>query len=194
MTTTIHARALVATLLVAGALLTGCSAGAGSESDGDIASLSSPGPTAASDTDALFAEYGEPVRLRLDMTDEENAAAYAIYDACLEDHGGSQKLKEQSDAVTASGEDLEVDGAVCAPLIPLPPWELDRANPDALAFGQGVVDCLKGKGVSQVEIAPDDGYGEVNISLGGPENDSRSISLGLEFMLECQRNVSAATQ
>lgn len=194
MRTTIQAPGLVAATLFVCLILAGCTAAPGAEGDGEIASITTPEPQSTSEGNALFEEYGEPIRLRLDMTDDEQLAAYAFYDECIEDHGGVEKAKQQADDATAAGTEDESAAALCAPLSPLPPWELDRSNPDALAFAQGVVDCLKGKGATRVEIAPDQGDGQVNIALGGEENDARSISIGMQYIPECQRTVSAATR
>ena len=194
MRSTKHTIAVVLATACASLLLAGCTAGPSAEPDKEIASINTPAPEETAGTDSLFEKYGEPIRLRLDMTDDEQVAAYGAFDACIENNGGSQKSKQDSDSETSAGRVDESAEALCAPLSPMPPWEIDRSNPDALAFVQGVVDCLKGKGVSKVEIAPDDGDGQVNIAFGGKDNDSRSISLGLQYTPECQRTVSAATR
>ncbi|MHC5797140.1 hypothetical protein ACVXZ4_13385 [Lacisediminihabitans sp. FW035] len=186
--------AFVAAMAVTCTLLAGCSSAPGSERAGEIASLATPHPKATSETNPLFEKYGEPIRLRLDMTDGEQQAAYKNYVACIADEGGHVKGKKESGAATGAGSADQGAEAFCAAVSPLPPWELDRSNPDALAFVQGVVDCLRGKGVTKVAIAPDDGSGQVSIAYGGADNDSRSISLGLQYTSECQRTVSAATK
>jgi hypothetical protein len=48
-----------------------------------------------------------------------------------------------------------------------------------------VVTCLKGKGIRYVELV-DDGY-----ALGGPQNDSTSITRGMELAPVCEREVAA---
>jgi hypothetical protein len=75
----------------------------------------------------------------------------------------------------------------CRPKYPLPPWELDPANPEAKDFARAVVQCLKAKGVKYVEVNPD-GPGW---SFGGPQNDAQSISKGMELSPACEREVAA---
>jgi hypothetical protein len=81
-------------------------------------------------------------------------------------------------------------GKVCEPKLPLPAWEIDANNPDALDFGRKVVQCLKDKGVKYVELSTDTSSGVVGPSLGGKQNDMASITKGMDLMPECQREVA----
>lgn len=75
----------------------------------------------------------------------------------------------------------------CHNLDPLPPWQYDATNPRSLAFVDAVVSCLRQHGVSQVQAeAAGPGEDRNDIALGGPDNDSRSITLGLDEMTACE--------
>jgi hypothetical protein len=196
---TIH-RSLTA---AAGALallagLTACSApDADQGADGGIATLETAAPTPTEAVDPLFAEYGEPVRLRLDMSDEEEAEAWKPRDRCLADHGPAMPdTPTGGDGGSVSGgvaEDLagvaEAE-ALCLRVAPLPPWELDAQNPDALRFVQRVVDCLRDRGVREVEITEADSFGRINLAFGGESNDATSISLGMQYVDACMASTS----
>ena len=176
-------------------ILTACSADQGSGPG--IATLETAAPAPTEAADSLIEKYGEPVRLRLDMTDEEEAAAWGPRDRCLVDNTPAQQ-----DA-PVGGDEGSVSGSVggdpakaaeaealCLRVAPLPPWELDAQNPDALRFAQRVVDCLHDRGVREVEIAEADQFGRINIAFGGETNDSSSISLGMEHVESCMASAS----
>jgi hypothetical protein len=50
-----------------------------------------------------------------------------------------------------------------------------------------VVKCLKREGVKFVEVSEDG----ISIALGGDQNDSRSITLGMDRIGDCEREVAA---
>ncbi|PPF78470.1 hypothetical protein [Pseudoclavibacter sp. Z016] len=176
-------------------VLAACSAPSADQSpEGDtgIATLETAAPALTEAADALIAEYGEPVRLRLDMSDEEEADAWKARDRCLEDHTDAPQdapVGGGGDSVSASdgGDPVKAAEAeaLCLRVAPLPPWELDVQNPDALRFAQGVVDCLHDRGVREVEIAEADQFGRINIAFGGETNDATSISLGMQYVDAC---------
>ncbi|PPG01889.1 hypothetical protein C5E06_14505 [Pseudoclavibacter sp. RFBI5] len=176
-------------------VLAACSAPSADQSpEGDtgIATLETTAPAPTEAADALIAEYGEPVRLRLDMSDEEEADAWKARDRCLEDHTDAPQdapVGGGGDSVSASdgGDPVKAAEAeaLCLRVAPLPPWELDVQNPDALRFAQGVVDCLHDRGVREVEIAEADQFGRINIAFGGETNDATSISLGMQYVDAC---------
>lgn len=154
------------------------------------------GPPTDAAGDDLFATYGEPVRLRLDMTQEEEIEAQAGYDRCTMDHSGipagagSDAGGAEGGTGPASPEQAAADKEAtehCAALSPLAPWEYDPQNPDALSFVQAVVDCLHDRGVTYVEVVQDDG--RIGLALGGPSNDPQSISLGMELHDQCEASV-----
>ena len=193
---TTHRSLIAATAAVAlMGILTACSADQGSGPG--IATLETAAPAPTEAADSLIEQYGEPVRLRLDMTDEEEAAAGGPRDRCLMDNTPAQQdapVGKDEDSVTGSvGEDpakaAEAE-ALCMRVAPLPPWELDAQNPDALRFAQRVVDCLHDRGVREVEIAEADQFGRINIAFGGETNDSSSISLGMEHVESCMASAS----
>ncbi|PPF64209.1 hypothetical protein C5E11_05845 [Clavibacter michiganensis] len=180
------------------AMLAACSApGAeqGAGGDSKIATLETEAPTPKASADPLFAKYGEPVRERLDMTDEEGEAAWRPRDRCVADHTSApQGTSEEGggggdSSSSAAAVDAEAE-AICSRLAPLPPWELDAQNPDALRFVQRVVDCLREHGVREVEIGEADQFGRIGILLGGESNDSSSISLGMQHTDACMAAAS----
>lgn len=49
-----------------------------------------------------------------------------------------------------------------------------------------MVQCLREKGVRYVEVVNDPGESTVSYAFGGPNNDSESITLGLDHAEECE--------
>ena len=180
------------------AMLTACSAPAAEQGKGNdpkIATLETGAPAPTASADPLFAKYGEPVRERLDMTDEEGEAAWRPRDRCIADHTSAPPSASEDGDGASSAAAGDAEGAaeaevICSRLSPLPPWELDAQNPDALAFVQRVVDCLREQGVREVEIGEADQFGRISIALGGENNDSSSISLGMQHMDACMVSAS----
>lgn len=181
---------------------TGCAAGAAPQGrdaapvpDDQIASLETAAPEKTATEDPLIAEYGEPVRLRLDMTDEESEAAWQPRERCLADRMPKATITggQDSGVGVATNDDpvaaAEAE-AFCMKFAPLPPHELDAQNPDALRFAQLVVDCLREHGVREVEITDADEFGRINFALGGESNDSTSISLGMQHTESCMATAS----
>lgn len=181
-------------------MLVGCSAPAAEHDTGGdsrVATLETGSPAPTASVDPLFATYGEPVRERLDMTDEEGEAAWRPRDRCIDDHTSApQSTSEEGDDTSGSSSAaVDTDSsaeaeAICSRLAPLPPWELDAQNPDALRFVQTVVDCLRGHGVREVEIGEADQFGRIAVALGGESNDSASISLGMQHIDACMATAS----
>ena len=164
-------------------------------------SSSAPGDGAAtSPGDAASTPPGGTApRERLDMTSAELEALAQPYQDCMNSNGAPSKdEKMDADArvragvATAPAGDYDKALAACQQLLPLPPWEEDRSNPDAQAFMQAVVDCLHGKGIKYVEIDGDASSPRISLALGGPNNDSDSITRGMDLIPQCEREVSAA--
>lgn len=196
---TLLPRTLGAALLLTLALA-GCSSPAANDDPPDqeakVATLETDPPDApdSSSTDGEDGD-GERVRERLDMTPEEIERLYIPYEDCMKENGvdirESRSQEPGPDKVVAgsvSDADIERAGKICNELIPLPAWEIDASNPDAVAFGRDVVACLRAKGVQYVELSI--GEDIVGPSLGGPQNDSESITKGMELLPECQREVA----
>lgn len=138
------------------------------------------------------ASKAERPRLRLDTTTEEFVAMLGPYKNCLKEQGVEPPEGESDrppSVETPEGlEKFEAAKRICEPqFYPLPPWEKDPANPESRDFALAVVQCLKDKGVKYVEVAEDG----TSLALGGDQNHSQSISLGLEFAGECEREVAA---
>lgn len=182
-------------------LATGC---AGSKADTqaqtgkgpDIASLETPTPGKSTTTKAKpkDPDAGRP-RERIDMTEADRKRQYAPYLQCLKDNGIDALAERKQAGVLGDGPTTDPKkakeaGKVCEPKLPLPAWEIDANNPDALDFGRKVVQCLKDKGVKYVELSTDTSSGIVGPSLGGKNNDMQSITKGMDLMPECQREVA----
>lgn len=186
----------VLSLLGAAAVACAPDSGRDGESEGrQIASVRTEEPRQET-VDPLVAKYGEPVRLRLDMTEAEEIAAQRIYDACVEGESGvsldDHKAAAGADrgvATSPDAEKVEEASGKCAVVAPLDPWEYDRQNPDAADFSQAIVDCLHDRGVTYVEVV--ETSGRFALSFGGPDNDSSSVSLGLQHYPSCEAEVVA---
>ena len=177
--------ALVAAVVVLGGSACSSSSGAGQSQAGQpqVATLQSAGPSSAPSSAAAQAP-----RQRLDDTYAEDVALQKPYDDCMKRHGlGPKGLLLGTDRKEPSQAVADAAKKECNPLIPLPPWEFDPANPEAKDFARAVVQCLKGKGVKYVEVNPD-GPGW---AFGGPQNDAQSISKGMDLSPECEREVAA---
>jgi hypothetical protein len=182
-----RSRVLVVTAIALTAL-PGCGSGPSAADGGaKVATLTSAG-TAPS---ASARPKAERPRERLDSTPEEYEALLVPYNKCMQEHGGAVKsnAKAGARAVTKKEADqAEAANRICEPqFLPLPPWEKDPANPQARDFAIAVVKCLKDKGVTYVEVSEDG----ISLALGGDQNDSRSISRGMDLMPECERTVAA---
>ncbi|MFJ8962228.1 hypothetical protein ACIRG5_22845 [Lentzea sp. NPDC102401] len=154
------------------------------EAQPQVASISTP-PSSAATTSA--AQEQRP-RERLDMTPEDFEALQAPYDQCLAGFGLDKKGRsaEGSGRPEPTKEELDKALQACESKSPLPPWEKDTSNPEALDFANRVVQCLRGKGVRYVEVLNEPGSEIISYALGGPNNDAASISLGLEHAKECE--------
>jgi hypothetical protein len=127
-------------------------------------------------------------RLRLDMTPEDLDAIYAAHVRCLVENGvDKQKFETQG---VPSKEVMDAAERACEPKRPLPPWENDPKNPEALDFATRVVQCLRDKGVRYVEVSNEPGADRIGYSYGGPNNDSDSITKGLEYTPACEKEAS----
>ncbi|GIF44524.1 hypothetical protein [Actinoplanes xinjiangensis] len=154
-----------------------------------VATLQSTAATAPS---AAASKKAERPRERLDMTPEEYEALLEPYNRCMREQGFDVQLErkqaELAPADSAQEEKAEKASQICEPqFLPLPPWEKDPANPEARDFALDVVKCLKREGVKFVEVSEDG----ISIALGGDQNDSRSISLGMDRIPDCEREVAA---
>lgn len=120
---------------------------------------------------------GSRPRERLDESPAQDEALYAPWNECLDTHGAGKADRPTQSAETAAQ-------AACAYLKPLPPWQLDPANPKALGFVQHIVACLHQHGVRYAQVKLGDGWG---YELGGPQNDQTSINKGLQLGPTCDQ-------
>jgi hypothetical protein len=186
-------------LVLLAVVATGCSGaaadqGKGDDAGGKVPSLKTPTPGKASGTRAIDPDAGRP-RERIDMTEADRTRLYQPYLDCLKDNGIDPSKRGQESGVLGSGATTDPAkaknaGKVCEPKLPLPAWEIDANNPDALDFGRKVVQCLKDKGVKYVELSTGSDTGVVGPSLGGKNNDPESIRKGMDLTPECQREVA----
>ena len=131
---------------------------------------------------AASADAGRP-RERVDMTNEEIVALYQVYNQCLVDHGGKSRTVHDQAATTKAQ-------AACVSKLPLPPWELDASNPKAADFVHAIVLCLRAKGVRYVDEGAPEGDRYV-FSFGGANNDAESISKGMQYTPDCEKQAAA---
>ncbi|MEU8419579.1 hypothetical protein AB0C15_01720 [Micromonospora sp. NPDC048835] len=165
--------------------LVGCSDGKTEAPPPQVATRVEPSTSAAASPSAAAKERP---RQRLDDTEADYQALLQPYRTCMKAQGVTNE-KEMSGF--ASGPDVpkkqrEAQEA-CTSYWPLPPWELDPANPEARDFTREVVKCLKGKGVKDVAAAADG----VGVVAGGSGNDAGSISMTGDLLDDCQRSVAA---
>ncbi|MEV4347713.1 hypothetical protein AB0J83_24930 [Actinoplanes sp. NPDC049596] len=181
---------------VALSALTACGTSAAETDTAKVATLQSPSAAAGKATPKPAAQRP---RERLDTTPEEFEALLGPYNKCLAEHGGiakgstiqqQRKQAQAGPAGPASGaQTAKFDAAnkICEPqYYPLPPWEKDPANPEAKDFARATVKCLKQKGVEYVEVSEDG----LSIALGGDQNDPKSISMGLDLIPGCERDIA----
>ncbi|GAA0537839.1 hypothetical protein GCM10010172_18980 [Paractinoplanes ferrugineus] len=169
--------------------LTACGSSATkSDTEAEVATLTSAGPASAS---AQARSAAQRPRERLDSTPEELEAMMVPYDKCMKERGAPGKdefahlTAKQAEPVQAK---YDAANKICEPqYYPLPPWERDPTNPESRDFAVGVVKCLKQKGVKYVEV-DDDG---LSYALGGDQNDKRSITKGMDLIPGCEREVAA---
>jgi hypothetical protein len=118
-------------------------------------------PSAGADT------AGRP-RLRIDMTDAELQAMYAPRERCLKKQPG---LHDKSDPEKYDAS-LKAAHEACLRFEPLPPTQLDSANPQAREFIGRVVTCMQEKGFqASAKLDPEAGQWLVKSS-----NDDQIIS------------------
>jgi hypothetical protein len=171
-------------------VVAGCSTPA--EPNDRVATLETTGsaPPSVSSTSPTSARPRE----RLDMTSDEILELSEAYDNCLAENGFDTRAHKEEAAQTpgeGSPEDQAAYAAAEAACLgekPLPPWEYDILNPESADFVHAVVQCLRDKGVRYVEESqPAQGEDRRGISLGGPTNDSESISKGLTLLSTCEK-------
>jgi hypothetical protein len=131
-------------------------------------------------------------RERLDMTNDELIELSEAYDQCLTDNGIPSKAEASGEGpmepVAVDEATQAAAEAACIGKKPLPPWEYDLANPESADFVHAVVQCLRDKGVRFVEEGPTTPEDDRRVlSLGGENNDSESISKGLELIPTCEK-------
>jgi len=125
-------------------------------------------------------------RERLDMTPADLDELGKPYMQCLVDHG-----YDPHDKLKMPPADMAKAETDCLGKKPLPPWEYDTANPESLDFIHKLVLCLRGKGVKYVdEVPPEPGADRNMFSFGGANNDSDSITKGLNLTPVCEKELS----
>lgn len=100
---------------------------------------------------------------------------------CLDEHGITKRDMDRDPSAKA----------VCLPKEPLPPWEYDAANPESSDFVHRMVQCLRQKGVKEVDEVPAGGGESGNTVSFGKSGDSDSISKGLALTPVCEKELAA---
>jgi hypothetical protein len=174
------------------AVLAGCSTPP--QPDDHVATLETTGSAPTSVTVSSTPPAASRPRERLDMTNDEINEMYETYNQCLGEHG-LPKGKPTGGAGTGPVQEQRPDPgdeaaaeAACIGQKPLPPWEYDVANPESADFVHAVVQCLRDKGVKYVDEEPaTPGEDRRVLSFGGPNNDSESITKGLNLVGTCEK-------
>ena len=185
-------RVIAAGLLVAsGFALAGC--GGPDQPQAQVPVLPATGSSSpTSGATSTSADPGQP-RERLDMTNDELDALYAQYNQCLAANGLTKGTpgggSGAAPVVVPPGGEAKAREA-CKSKDPLPPWELDANNPHGADFVHAVVQCLRAKGVRYVDEGPPQS-GRYVFSFGGANNDSDSITKGLQYTPDCEKQVAA---
>lgn len=179
----------IVTVILCGLALTACSATTTTAAP-KVATLQSHGQSAAAATTTTAARP----RLKLVMTQQDWDVLLAPYNKCLLAHGLTEQNGKIGEPQVLAGQSALVTAArdACADQYPLPAWENDPKNPDALDFNRQVAACLRAKGVREVDVTTSDsnGFSSVGLSFGGQDNDQQSITLGLEYADTCEQQVS----
>ncbi|QUQ64523.1 hypothetical protein [Kutzneria sp. CA-103260] len=180
----------VGLLVASGLVLTAC--GGSDQPQAQVPMLPATGSSAATSGAATTsADPGQP-RERLDMTNDELNALYDQFNQCLSANGlpKGKPTGGSGASPTVIPPDIESRArAACKSKDPLPPWELDASNPHGADFVHAVVQCLRAKGVRYVDEEPPQG-GRYVFSFGGANNDSDSISKGLQYTPDCEKQVA----
>jgi hypothetical protein len=175
--------------LAALVVLGGCSTQP--EPEHEVATLKTTGSSTSTSTVSSAAPAAGRPRERLDMTPEEAEQLYAAYSQCLAEHGGSIKGDGGAGPAAGTPDQEAAAAAACVDKNPLPPWEYDTANPESGDFVHKVVQCLRDKGVKYVDEEPvNPGDDRRTLSFGGPQNDSDSITKGLNLIGTCEKELS----
>jgi len=170
----------------------GCSSG---NHQAQVAAL--PTGAASGGSPSASASAGVPAssrpRERLDESTSQLEALAAPWNECIAAHGGNGKVSGKgTSGMSAATVQPAVEAAAeaaCANLKPLPPWQYDPANPQAMGFVQHVVACLHQHGVKYAQVQNAPGQDQIEIALGGPQNDQASINAGLQLIPTCDQQV-----
>lgn len=119
----------------------------------------------------------------LPTDNEANSVLWEDYNSCLTAHGFTRTMLTPAHNAAAT--------LACESSKPLPPWQYDRSNPKAPAFVEAVASCLRQKGVQYVGLYYPHGSPVPEVTLGGPQNNQASISLGLQLMSTCELQEAA---
>jgi hypothetical protein len=172
----------LAGIAAAAAILAACSTPPPPEQK--VATLQTTQATTPATSAPAAAQDSARPRERLDMTPDETQQLFETYNQCLADNGFKK----------GPGIDMTKEApaqAACLSKKPLPPWEYDVSNPESRDFTHKLVQCLRDKGVrfvDEVPAAPGDDRN--TISFGGKNDDSDSITKGLNLTPVCEKELS----
>jgi hypothetical protein len=170
----------LAAIVVASAV-TACSSGSSTDNGRAdaprVATLASPDRVAPPTADP---EIARP-RHRLDESEADEAVLRRPYENCMAQHGQAEFGKKGMGEGDSLPPALKKAQDACVKYWPLPPWELDPANPGAKDFARAVVQCLKSKGIDDVHV----GENGINVVAG----DKAVTAVG-EHLHECQEQTA----
>lgn len=198
---------LTACAMTAGALA-GCGSGAQASTGAPAARPADTPPTVARQAQTATTHpntrrhqpaQAPPPRSRpreqLDASSSQLQALYVPYDRCLAQHvTPSEAERFANHHIHIPPYKMAGPAALraCLPYKPLPPWQYDPSNPKALGFVEQVVVCLHQSGIRYAQVINRPGVDEIEIALGGPHNDTSSISEGMNDIPICDQKVLKA--
>ena len=165
---------LTAATVCLATLSAGCSSGSDAPSGPapapSVASVQKTPPGDAEPSKAPVDPADDPRRLRFDAAEGEIQAILNAWYDCMSDHG----VKPPADlsgptgmwhpSFNSSAEDFPKADAACQDLKPLPDWNEDARNPEAMAYMEAVADCMREHGGKGVSIMADKPVGQLGVT------------------------------
>ncbi|HEX7306406.1 hypothetical protein [Lentzea sp.] len=138
--------------LVIGAVLLLSACGQAAPPPSNVASLQSSEAVAPSSV--TKPPDGDQPRLRMDMTAEEKQRLYDAHTACLAEKDPNATTHGNVPAPASRRQYSDEAWKACAKTWPLPPWEMDSANPAFADNWHKNVQCLNSRGMKVIETEP----------------------------------------
>jgi hypothetical protein len=169
----LRASLLITTGLALVALQAGCARDPQASADSpDTRNLSNLQGVAAS----LGPADAERPRHRVGETDADRERIIAPWRTCMKDNGADLDTMPPSiEGAARWAQEHQSAGLACRSLLPLPPWGLDRTNPEYRENVRQWVECMNDRGLSII-ATPDDAQSPWRFggdSALSPEESSR---------------------